>query len=77
MIRTTRSGAEILQRFEIQNDFWVVMCIHDTCYGIWNMDDDGFCSRGELLPSLESANLKYYERIKLAMHNAWEQRICE
>ena len=67
MIYQTRSGAEILQRFCICDDRWIVLCFHNPSYGVWNMDDQGFCSLGMFSPSLPDATRMYHDRITHAI----------
>ena len=60
---TIRSDAEILEKFRISEGRWVVLCFHNPSYGVGNMDEDGFCTFGTFLSSLEMATKEYQERV--------------
>jgi len=60
---TIRSDAEILEKFRISDGRWVVLCFHNPSYGVWIMDEEGFCTFGTFLSSLEAATGEYQERV--------------
>ena len=66
---TIRSDAEILEKFRISEGRWVVLCFHNPSYGVWNMDEDGFCTFGTFLSTLEAATKEYQERV-CGLHDA-------
>jgi hypothetical protein len=58
-----RMDAEVLEKFRVNEGRWVVLCFHNPAYGVWNMDQDGFCTLGEFATSLEEGNFIYQERV--------------
>ena len=63
MVRTTRNGGEILEKFQIHDRRWVVLCFHNPLYAVWNMDHDGDCTFGTFSGSLEDATRVYQDRV--------------
>ena len=60
---TIRSEAEILEKFRIGDGRWVILCFHNPSYGVWNMDEHRFLTRGSFSASLAGAMELYEDRV--------------